>query len=86
MKTFQTPPEELARLRGLAERLDCIIEEDFHLLAEITPGTAYAWRQRKRGPAYVLLGNRVLYPCQAVATHLETLRRDMPAATGKKLL
>ena len=86
MKISTTPPEELARLRGLAERLDCILEEDFHLLAEITPGTAQAWRNRGRGPAYVLLGNRFLYPFNAVVKHLETLRRDMPAAAGKKLL
>ena len=73
------------RARDLADRLDCLLEEDFQLLAEITPGTAEAWRKRHQGPEYIRIGNRVLYPRKAVATHLESLTRERPAL-GKALL
>lgn len=73
------------RVRDLADRLDCILEEDFQLLAEITPGTAEAWRKRRQGPEYIRIGNRVLYPRKAVAKHLESLTRERPAL-GKALL
>ena len=73
------------RARDLADRLDCLLEEDFQLLAEITPGTAEAWRKRRQGPEYIRIGNRVLYPRKAVAKHLESLTRERPAL-GKALL
>lgn len=73
------------RLRTLADRLDCLIEEDFQLLAEITPGTAEAWRKRRKGPDYIRIGNRVLYPRKAVAMHLESLAHERPSL-GKALL
>lgn len=62
-------------VRKLAESLDCLTEGDFVALARITWGTAAAWRKRGTGPAYALIGNRVLYPRKAVATHLEALMR-----------
>ncbi|MDO8262193.1 MAG: hypothetical protein Q7T21_03100 [Gallionella sp.] len=77
--------ENLGRLRVLADNLDCLTEEDFQLLAEITPGTAEAWRKRRKGPEYIRIGNRVLYPRKAVAKHLESLTRECPAL-GKALL
>lgn len=80
-----TSPKELARLRDLADRLDCIIEEDFQLLAGATPNTVEAWRKRHQGPEYIRLGNRYLYPRKAVAKHLESLTRERPAL-GKALL
>lgn len=80
-----TSPEELARLRDLADRLDCLIEEDFRLLADVTPGTAEAWRKRRQGPEFIRLGRRYLYPRKAVAKHLESLTRERPAL-GKALL
>lgn len=77
--------QQMERLRHMAERLDCLIEEDFQLLAEITPGTAEAWRKRRKGPEYIRIGNRVLYPRKSVAKHLESLTRECPAL-GKALL
>mgnify|MGYP000871517977 CR=1 FL=1 len=77
--------EEQARARALADRLDCLIEEDFWLLARCTPGTAEAWRKRHQGPEHIRIGNRVLYPRKAVAKHLESLTRERPSL-GKALL
>jgi hypothetical protein len=83
METTSTGTME--RLRTLADRLDCLIEEDFQLLAEITPGTAEAWRKRKKGPNYIRIGNRVLYPRKSVAEHLESLTHERPSL-GRALL
>lgn len=68
-------PDEIGRVRAMAERLDCFVEEDFQLLANATPNTVEAWRKRGQGPAYILLGRRYLYPRKAVAEYLETLVR-----------
>lgn len=80
-----TDAAQIERLRSLADRLDCLIEEDFQLLAEITPGTAEAWRKRRKGPDYIRIGNRVLYPRQAVAKHLDSLTHERQSI-GKALL
>lgn len=71
--------EDLERLRLMAASVDCFIEEDFRLLAGATQGTIEAWRKRGRGPSYVRLGNRFLYPRDAVAEHLRSLARDRGA-------
>lgn len=81
-----TQPNEVARLQVLADRLDCLTEEDFMMLAGVTPNTAEAWRKRRQGPDYIRIGNRVLYPRAAVAKHLESLTRDRPSATAAKAL
>lgn len=73
------------RVKELADRLDCITEEDLQLLYDATPGTVVAWRKRGLGPAYVRLGNRVLYPRKAVAADLEMKTRERKAP-GKALL
>lgn len=64
----------------MAERLDCFLEEDFQTLADATPGTVEAWRRRGMGPAYILIGNRYLYPRKAVAEYLGTLVRERRTA------
>lgn len=64
-----------ARLSALAERLDCVTEEDLCLLAQAKPSTLDAWRKRGVGPSYIRLGNRVLYPRKAVVAHLDSLLR-----------
>lgn len=79
-------PGPLERVRALAQSLDCITEEDFQLLANITEGTAEAWRKRGRGPAYVLIGKRVLYPRAAVAALLQTLVRERVPVSGRSML
>lgn len=73
------------RVRQMAEQLDCLIEEDFQLLAGATANTIEAWRKRGQGPAYIRLGTRYLYPRKGVAKHLESLTRER-SALGKALL
>jgi hypothetical protein len=72
MDTKRTPADagsvnpEDQRLAELAAAVDCMTEEEFRLLADITEGTSESWRKRGKGPAYVLIGNRYLYPRAAV--------------------
>lgn len=67
---------EADRIRQMAERLDCMPEEDFRLLAGATAGTVEAWRKRGQGPAYIRLGNRYFYPFNAVAEYMESVKRQ----------
>ena len=76
---------EIDRVRGMAESLDCFIEEDFQLLADTTDSTTEAWRKRGTGPAYIRLGNRYLYPRKAVAKFLESITRER-ITLGKAVL
>lgn len=76
---------EIDRVRGMAESLDCFIEEDFQQLAGATANTVEAWRKRGTGPSYIRLGNRYLYPRKAVAKHLESITRER-MSLGKAVL
>lgn len=76
---------ELDRVRQMAETLDCFIEEDFQQLADATPSTTEAWRKRGKGPSYILLGKRYLYPRKAVAKYLESITRER-ITLGKAVL
>jgi len=78
--------EDEARIRDLAQSLNCLSEADFCLLADIAPGTAESWRKRRKGPAYVLFGNRYLYPRAGVAEHLQGHIREQRGNTAKALL
>ncbi|WP_326999038.1 helix-turn-helix domain-containing protein [Comamonas testosteroni] len=78
--------QDLEWLRAMAARLDCFIEEDFQLLAGVTSSTATAWRKRGQGPAYILLGNRYLYPRKAVADYLDSITRTRKAMGGEGLI
>ena len=62
--------QEIQRLRQMADRLDCFIEEDFLALSLYTEGTARELRKRGQGPAFTRIGKRILYPKQAVADFL----------------
>jgi hypothetical protein len=75
-----------ARLTVLADRLDCLTEEDLLLLADVTPTTADAWRKRGEGPAYIRAGKRFLYPRAAVAEWLEGRVRERRVLPAKGLL
>jgi len=69
-------PEARRRLVALADSLDCFLDEDVQLLAGVTAGTTQAWRDRGDGPAWSLVGNRPLYPRQAVSEWLATRLRE----------
>lgn len=77
---------EQDRLSALAHSVDCLAEPDFCLLAGITPNTAENWRKRGKGPAYVLIGTRYLYPRQAVAEFVAGNVRTRRPVQGKGLL
>ena len=88
MSTTPAPLSEkdLDRLREMATRLDCLTEHDLMLLAGITSSTAEAWRKRGTGPGYVLIGNRYLYPRQAVQSYMEDrVRALVPVAARGSL-
>jgi hypothetical protein len=74
------------QVRQMADRLDCLIEEDFQLLAKATPLTVEAWRKRGTGPAYIRLGNRFLYPRKAVAKYLDSITKERTAVPAKDVL
>lgn len=81
-----TDIQETDRVRQMAERLDCFIEEDFQALAAATCKTVEAWRKRGMGPAYILLGNRYLYPRKAVAQYLKSTTRTRSSPSTKEVL
>lgn len=74
------------RLQTLVDSLECVTEADLCLLADAKQSTLDAWRKRGTGPAYVRIGNRVLYPRQAVAEHLKRLTHERAAPQGRSLL
>lgn len=77
---------QLARLIELAEKLDCMTETDLMLLGKLSHSTVEAWRKRGQGPAYILLGNRYLYPRKAVAEYLDSITRTRKAMGGEAIL
>jgi hypothetical protein len=74
MQTAKDPSADRAQVLALA--LDYLTEQDLCALCLITPLTAEAWRKRRRGPAYALVGNRVLYPMARVREFLDSQVRD----------
>lgn len=80
-----TDHEDIERIRRMADSLDCLLEDDFRLLAGATRGTVEAWRKRGQGPAYIRLGNRVLYPREAVSEYLRSIVRERNHRTGATL-
>ena len=77
---------QLDRLRTLADKLDCLTETDIMLLGKLTQSTVEAWRKRGQGPAYILLGNRYLYPRKAVAKYLDSITRERTSVSAKEAL
>lgn len=85
--TLQPAAEnQLDRLRTLADKLDCLTETDLMLLGKLSQSTVEAWRKRGTGPAYILLGNRYLYPRKAVAKYLEGITRERNSVSAKEAL
>ena len=85
--TLQPAAEnQLDRLRALADKLDCLTESDIMLLGKLSQSTVEAWRKRGTGPAYILLGNRYLYPRQAVQKYLEGITRERNSVAAKEAL
>ena len=84
---IQTASEnQLDRLRTLADKLDCLLETDLMLLAKATASTVEAWRKRGTGHAYILIGNRYLYPRKSVSKYLEDVTRERHSVSAKAVL
>ena len=83
MDTTLTSTPQLATL---AKRLDCFTEDDLVLLTDASPITIKQWRKRGEGPAYILAGNRYLYPCDAVAEWMRTRIRERKAPEARAML
>lgn len=73
-------------LKELARSLNCLTVEDLCVLAGITVTTAEAWRRRGQGPAYAIVGRRVLYPHAAVAKFVAECMRERAAVPAKAVL
>lgn len=86
MNTTEGTDAQAVRLQILADKLDCLTEADFTLLADASPSTVEAWRKRGTGPAYILLGNRYLYPRNAVSEYLKHITRERSRAVKAALL
>ncbi|WP_284465489.1 helix-turn-helix transcriptional regulator [Diaphorobacter nitroreducens] len=82
----QATENQLDRLRNIADKLDCLTETDIMLLGKLSQSTVEAWRKRGQGPAYILLGNRYLYPRKAVAKYLESITRERNSVAAKEAL
>ena len=82
----QAAENQLDRLRNIADKLDCLTETDNMLLGKLSQSTVEAWRKRGQGPAYILLGNRYLYPRKAVAKYLDSITRERTSVSAKEAL
>ena len=82
----QAAENQLDRLRNIADKLDCLTETDIMLLGKLSQSTVEAWRKRGTGPAYILLGNRYLYPRKAVAKYLESITRERNSVAAREAL
>jgi len=76
-----TPAKDLDRVRALADSLDCVIDEDLCLVADVKASTTEAWAKRGEGPAYVIVGNRRMYPREALREYVKARvkTRGVPA-------
>jgi len=84
--TLGAAGQDSSRISHLAQSLDCLTEEDLNLLTDTAPGTTESWRKRGKGPAYVLIGNRYLYPRKAVAAFIEGNVRERRSLPAKEIL
>lgn len=75
---------EIEQVRQMAARLDCILEEDFKVLAGATDSTVESWRKRGVGPAYIRMGTRYFYRLEDIRKFMTTLTRTRgyPGKTG----
>lgn len=86
LDTVPATENQLDRLRNLADKLDYLLETDLMLLAKATAGTVEAWRKRGTGPRYVLIGNRYLYPRDAVMEFLADRARSNGRIAAREAL
>lgn len=74
------------RVRAIADALDCVLDEDVQILANVTRWTTEKWRKSGTGPPYTFLGNRPLYPRSALRAFLEEQARARMGRPAPKSL
>jgi hypothetical protein len=57
-------------LQAIVTRLDCITENEFCELFQVTPKTAKHWRNRGIAPLPIRLGNAYFYPLEAIKSEM----------------
>ena len=67
-----TSNDEKARLRELADALECFTEDDHRLLSGWSEETAKAKRKRGEGPPYIRHGLNYFYPRRPYAEYLNS--------------
>jgi hypothetical protein len=78
--------DEDERGRELANALDFLTIDDVCALYKITPGTADAWRKRRKGPEHIVAGAATLYPRSGVVADLEARLARRQQQSGKGVL
>jgi len=58
--------QQATNIKEIARELDCLTEQEFCELLQITPLTAQGWRQSSKAPLPVLIGNAYFYPISAI--------------------
>ena len=79
----ELPPT--ARLRALADSLECLLRGDVSEIADVKPSTTDAWAKRGEGPPYVMFGNRRLYPLEGVRKYLQERMRGRGVSVASLL-
>lgn len=75
-RASEQPLKEPERVQALAESLNCVLGGDVCLLADVKRSTLESWAKRRQGPAYVMFGNRRLYPLDALRKYLTEHQRE----------
>lgn len=78
--------DDRARLRQLAQSLDCLTEDEHLLLSGWSPETAKSKRKRGEGPPYVRHGLNYFYPREPYADYLKRNVRARAELGAKGLL
>jgi hypothetical protein len=81
----ELPIRDVERVRALADSLECMLPSDLCALAGVKESTLESWAKRGEGPAYVLFGNRRLYPRDGIRQFLKARIRER-TGTSRGLL
>lgn len=76
----------LARLRELANAIDCFCEPDLRALTGWTEETARQRRKRGDGPPYILIGKNYFYPRAATLQHFKARTADRRTVSAASIL
>lgn len=77
---------DIARLRELAEQIDCFCEPDLQTLTGWTEQTTEARRKRGNGPPYILVGKHYFYPKKQTVEHFQRRSKGRCNVTAAEVL